>query len=254
MEKMPSIMLHRNPDTAVSMIHSSHMLQAFTTMRSELRKLKYLLEEPSVDPGLELDCRRWLGSERFLFNYVTKLANASDRILSSDIVDFFNRPYFLNTDHAPPWMASAEVFFRYKAAVMRWDDVNRLERRWTYSRRRRDVPDMRRDCCTDQSEFMAAAQVYFGHTNGTPIKFDVVKGMFHHFDLYSIPFRGFLARNRYQSSGISTIRTPDYWLVQSDVYKQRPFEPSEMDERVMCARRETRRAPESRVHRIGDPI
>jgi len=234
-------MLHRDPATAVSMIHSSHLLQAFKTMRSELRQLKYLadgtIEIGDID-DLELDCRRWLGSERFLFNYVTKLANASDRIISSNMVDFFNRPYYSDTDHAPPWMTCDQVFFRYKAAVMRWDDVIRLERRWTYSRRRRDVPDMLNRCRFNQSEFMAAARVYYGYTT---VSYEMIKGMFNHFDLYTIPFRAFLNRNRYRSGAGSVphFGPPEYWRVESEVYKQRPFEPSAMGSRLRWARRAT---------------
>jgi len=143
--KIPATVMSSDIQVAVQRIPRVHLQKMYNACYEELvevtRKLVALTHLEITDHSEVV--ARWLGSEKFLYNYVAALGERAGKVKHERLKHWYDRPYMNRTAKAPLWMRNRNVFKTYIAKLAKFDDLHRMKAQWTRLRNQGLVPDYR---------------------------------------------------------------------------------------------------------------
>lgn len=250
--KIPATILHIDPDTSARRVANAHRKRMYDTLLEEtsivVRKA-IRQDAPWVDGTREVE--KWIGSERWLWNYLKALGSLAGNYSHERYEDDFSKPFLSGTEKAPVWTRNRTVYKRHKCELIYIDNIDRLYARFLRSDVGREYrQSMRGYGFTRRSDPFEYACVNslsgLSEWKGlTPAQFtdDYCRSVIRHFRLYRISSREFFRRNRYSSV---------VWDHRH--YRNRPYKQKNGSNAAILEVLRSRLPNEARLDRLGTPL
>jgi hypothetical protein len=252
--KLPATILDTNVDTSVrrvASVHCKRMYESFVQEATIVVHKTIRQDQPWMDGTREVE--KWLGSERWLWNWLESMATITGDTAHGVFEDDFAKPFLNGTDKPPIWTRNTTVFKRHKAELYYMDNIDRLETRFNRSeigRRYRDGlgRSFRIGPTTTSFEYACSETLGDGWKGLTAEQFtdEFIRRVIRHFGLYRIGWREFLNRNRY--------RQYIPWRYRREDLRTRPYKQKVASNRAIAEILQSRRPQEARLHRRGQAV
>ena len=245
--KLPATILDTNVDASVRRVASVHCKRMYKSFLQEAEIVVHKAirqDRPWMDGSVVVE--KWIGSERWLWNWLESMATITGDTSHARYESDFAKPFLSGTDKAPLWTRNPNVFKRHKAELYFYDNIDRLESRFSRSRACREIRSATRITSRNESLFERACKALTTDWKGmVPAQFteEFIRIVIRHYNLYRISHREFLYRNRYNRV---------VWNPQSHL--TRPYKQKVAPDRAIAELLRSRRPQEARLHRRGQPI
>lgn len=254
--KLPATILNTDVDTSVrnvASVHCKRMYESFLEEASIIVRKTIRQDAPWMDGTAAVE--KWLGSERWLWNWLESMATITGDTAHTRYADDFAKPILEGTDKAPIWTRNRTVFKRHKAELAYYDNIDRLQTRFNRSEVGREYRQALGRPYGRAEAFEYACREILSSSRDwkglTPAQFtdDFVRRVIRQFRLYRIGAREFLNRNRYRNYLHYRYR----WGSNSNL-RNRPYKQKVASDRVIAQILQSRRPQEARLHRVGIPV